>query len=183
VPDLADSAERRGEAARWLHDLYPGLPADDRGGRQWLGTMHPGRMAEHLVVGELAAQPALIQALFTGLDEPRARRALTVLGRAALGYSAAVPLLARALAADLEHLAVPALGVAVQTNPVLDRLIADAVAAQPIAGPALERIAAAIPRRSLALANTAATVLRRLGSLEYSQDSQADRRAAPVTDL
>jgi hypothetical protein len=140
-------------------------------------------MAEHLVVGELAAQPALIQALFTGLDEPRARRALTVLGRAALGYSAAVPLLARALAADLEHLAVPALGVAVQTNPVLDRLIADAVAAQPIAGPALERIAAAIPRRSLALANTAATVLRRLGSLEYSQDSQADRRAAPVTDL
>jgi hypothetical protein len=162
LPDFAESAERRGQVARWLQDLYPGQITAGRGATEWLGSMRPDRVAEHLIVGEFAAQPGLIPAMFTGLDESRAKKALTVLGRAAPDYPDAVPLLARALAADIQHLAVPALSVAVETNPVMDGLIADAVAAQEIPVQALERIAAVIPRRSLALAKTATTVLQRL---------------------
>ncbi len=176
LPDFAGSAEQRGEVALWLQDLYPGRAAADRRAAEWLGTMHPDRLAEHLIVGEFTAQPGLIPVLFTGLDEHSARKALTVLGRAALSYPGAEPLLARALAADLEHLALPALCVAVETNPVIDRLIADAVAARAIPAPVLERIAAAIPRRSPALASTGATVLRRLG--DESSDGSAECQLA-----
>ncbi len=144
--------------------------------------MYPGRLAEHLVVSELTAQPGLIPALFRGLDGPSAREALTVLGRAALSDPAAAPLLAAVLAADLEQLAIPALWVAVETNPGLDRLIAEAIATQPIPVQALNRIAAALPGHSLALAATASAVLRRLarvsrdhaGSLEPSRRVAAD---------
>jgi hypothetical protein len=133
-------------------------------------------MAEHLIVGELAAQSGLIPALFTGLDEPRAKKALTVLGRAAPYYPDAVPLLARALAADLENLALPALRVAVETNPVMDRLIADAVAAQAISAQTLERIAAAIPGRSPTLTKTTGIVLQRLTA--ESSEGSAERQLA-----
>ena len=174
LPDFAGSAEQPGQVAHWLQDLYPGVAATGRRAAKWLGTMYPDRLAEHLIVGEFAAQPGLIPALFTGLDEPRAKEALTVLGRAAPNHPGAVPLLAHALAADLEHLALPALRVAVETNPVMDRLIADAVAAHEIPAQALERIAAAIPRRSFALAKTATAVLQRLA--DESPDGSAERQ-------
>jgi hypothetical protein len=176
LPDFAGSGEQPGQVACWLQDLYPGLTATGRRATEWLGTMYPDRVAEHLIVGEFAAQPGLIPALFTGLDESRAKKALSVLGRAAPNYPGAVPLLARALSADLEHLALPALRVAVETNPVMDRLIADAVAARAIPAQALERIAAAIPRRSRALAKTATTVLQRL--TDESSDGSAERQLA-----
>jgi hypothetical protein len=164
LPDFAESAWRHGQVARWLHDLYPGQAAADGGVTGWSASLPPERLVEQLIVGELTKQPALIPVLFTGLDESRAKKALTVLGRAALNYPDAVPLLAQALAADLEHLAIPALAVAVETNPVLDRLIADTITAQALPTQALERIAAAIPRRSRGLAATAATVFQRLAS-------------------
>jgi PST family polysaccharide transporter len=176
VPGLAGSAELPGRVARWLRDLYPGLAVAGRSSTEWLGTMHPDRVAEHLIVGEFAAQPGLIPALFTGLDEPRAKKALTVLGRAAPDYPDAVPLLVRALAADLEHLALPALRVAVETNPRMDRLIADAVAARALPAQELKRIAAAIPRRSLALAKTAEAV--RQGLADASSGGSAERQLA-----
>ena len=176
LPELARSAERPDEVARWLQDLYPGPASAGREPAEWLGMMYPDRVAEHLIVGEFAAQPALVRALFTGLDEPGAKKALTVLGRAAPNYPGAMPLVAHALAADLEHLAIPALRVALETNPGLDRLIADAVAAQPIPAQVLERIAAAIPRRSLALAKTAATVRLRL--TDEPSDGSAERQLA-----
>ena len=164
LPDFAESAWRHGQVARWLHDLYPGQAAADGGVTGWSASLPPERLVEQLVVGELTKQPDLIPVLFTGLDESRAKKALTVLGRAALNYPDAVPLLAQALAADLEHLAIPALAVAVETNPVLDRLIADTITAQALPTQALARIAAAIPRRSRGLAATAATVFQRLAS-------------------
>jgi hypothetical protein len=99
-----------------------------------------------------------------------------VLGRAAPNYPGAVPLLARVLAADPEHLALPALRVAVETNPVMDRLLADVIAAPAIPVPALERIAAAIPRHSRALAKTATAVLQRL--TDGSPDGSAERQLA-----
>ena len=137
-------------------------------------------MAEQLVVSELTGQPRLIPVLFAGLDEPQARRALTLLGRAALHYPDAVLVLARALAADVERLAVPALGVAAEINPMLDGLIANTVAAEVVSAAALERIAAAIPRRSVALAKTAVAVLQRLA--DESSAGSAER-ASWLSDL
>ena len=116
IPDL-ELAERRGRVARWLHDLYPPRMSVDVQQRDWLGPLRPDRLAEQLIASELATHQELIAPLFTGLDEARAARALTVLARAALTQDRAVGLLRSALAADLDHLAVPALSVAVETNP------------------------------------------------------------------
>jgi PST family polysaccharide transporter len=180
LPDFGESAERRGQVARWLRDLYPGNAPDDGEATEWLGSLCPDQAAEQLIVGELTQQPGLIPALFTGLDESRAKRALTVLGRAALRYPGAVPLLARALAADLENLAVPALAVAVETNALVDRLIADAIAAQAIPATTLERTAAAIPRGSPALAETAIAVLQRLA---HESTDVSDERVKRLNEL
>jgi hypothetical protein len=125
--------------------------------------------------------------LFTGLDKSRAQKALTVLARAALSYSEARPLLARALAADFEHLAIPALAVAVETNSMVDRVLAATIAAQTIPAQTLQRIAAAIPRGSPALAETSITILHRLA--HQSPEGSAERvsrlndLSARLTDL
>ena len=71
IPDLQDSAERRGQVARWLHDLYPTTHAADPGGWEWLGPLRPDRLAEQLVTSELTSRPELIVPLFTGLAEAR----------------------------------------------------------------------------------------------------------------
>jgi hypothetical protein len=78
VPDLEDSAERRGQVARWLHDLYPTPSADDAPGGEWLGPLRPDRLAEQLVTSELADRPELVPTIFFGLAEDRAERALSV---------------------------------------------------------------------------------------------------------
>jgi hypothetical protein len=131
VPDL-DSAERRGQVARWLGDLYPAAHEKDAQGQEWLSPLRPDRLTEQLVAGELARRPELIPQLFTGLDDTQATRALTVLARAAKTQDRAVGLLRRALAADLDHLAVPALSVAVETNPVIADLLSEAFGSQAV---------------------------------------------------
>jgi tetratricopeptide (TPR) repeat protein len=161
VPDL-DSAERRGQVARWLHDLYPTTPGDQGSDREWLGSLRPDRLAEQLVTGELARRPELIPRLFTELSETLATRALTVLARAALAQDDAAGLLGQALASDLEHLAVSALSVAVETNPLVGTLLSEALEERPIAGETLARVAAACPYPSFAVAAPAAIVLGRL---------------------
>jgi hypothetical protein len=126
VPDLADSAERRARAARWLRDLYPVAqsgPVHD----EWLGSLQPDLIEEHLVVEVLSQQPGLVGDLFTGLTGKRAKRALTVLARAALTDPAAWHQLDAALASNLEYLAVPALRVAVETNVAVAELVRNAV--------------------------------------------------------
>ena len=162
VPDL-DSAERRGQVARWLHDLYPAGPGDDSREREWLGPLRPDRLAEQLVAGELARRPELIPGLFTGLGEARAARALTVLARAALTLDFAAGLLGRALVSDLDELAVPALAVAVETNPVTGELLGQALGDQPVSRETLTRIAGACPYPSFALAAPAADRVQTAG--------------------
>jgi len=172
IPDL-ELAERRGRVARWLHDLYPPDEVDVQQG-DWLGPLQPDRLAEQLVVEELTGQRELIPRLFTGLDEGRAARALTVLGRAALTQDAAVGLLRRALTADLERLAEPALSVAVATNPLIGELLSQLINDQPIPQEALTRVAEAIPYPSLVLAETAAAVLQRLASGSADDTGRAE---------
>jgi len=161
VPDL-DSAERRGRVARLLHDLYPAPRENDTQEREWLGPLRPDRLAEQLVTGELTSRPGLIPPLFSELDDACATRALTILARAALIDDRAVGLLRSALAADLDNLAVPALSVAVETNPMMGELLNQAISAQPVSRETLMRIAAALPYPSSALAAPAAAVLQRL---------------------
>ena len=109
----------------------------------------------------------------------RAARALTVLARAALTQDRAVSLLRTALAADLDHLAVPALSVAVETNPVLGELLSQVIPGQPVSRETLIRVAEASPYPSLALAAPAAVVLQRLAD-DSADDSE---RAGWLVDL
>ena len=80
--------------ARWLHDLYPAAHESDAQEPEWLGPLRPDRLAEQLITGELSQRPELIAPLFTGLDEVRGARALTVLARAAMTQEQAVSMLA-----------------------------------------------------------------------------------------
>ena len=172
VPDL-DSAERRGRVARWLHDLYPSGPEDYAQEQDWLGQLRPDRLAEQLIVGELARRPELIARLFTGLSEARAARALTVLARAALMQDRAVDLLRSAIATDLDHLAIPALLVAVETNPVMGELLSQVIGGQPVSRATLRRIAEASPYPSFALAAPAALVFQRLADDSVNHSERA----------
>ena len=63
---------------------------------------------------------------------------------------------------------------------MLDGLIADTVSAEKISGQTLERIAAGIPRRSVALGKTAVAVLQRLS--DESATGSAER-ASWLSDL
>ena len=160
IDDLADP-HLRGRAARWLHDLYP--PADpDTAAGQWIGPLQPDLLAEHLVVRVLTSQPGLTRALIADLGEQRASRALTLLARAALTNPVAPDLIDLALTSDPHHLAVPALAVAVETNPSVGEQIADALETGDWPAALLSRIARALPDASIALAGLAALVFQRL---------------------
>ena len=161
VPDLADSAGRRGQVARWLHDLYPASGGTGAGG-EWIGPLRPDRVAEHLVTGEFIARRGMLPGLLAGLGQDRLVRALTVLGRAALTDARAGQLLRGALETGFEHLAVPALAVAVETNPATADMISAALSAGPVPQHVLERIDDAIPDQTVALAGLGAEVLQRL---------------------
>src|ERR1019366_2974089 len=179
IPDLADSGERRGKVARWLHDLYPESRPREAGPGEWIGPLRPDLVAEHLVVSELSAHPDLVPGLFAGLEEDRAARALTVLARAALTQPAALGLLRDALTAHAEQLAGPAMSVAVETNAAVGELLSEELDARPACAQVLEWIAAAAPYPSFALAPVAATVLAQLAG----QTPEAGPRASRLVDL
>ena len=183
IGDLADSGERRGQVARWLHDLYPvGLNAPagstpttqpgESNEAEWLGSLRPDMIAEYLVVDELVALSDLTPRLIGHLPERRIVRMLTILGRAAQQQTRAEGLLRAALAADLKRVAIPALVVAVETNPILADLLNGEFAAQPLPTDALARITAAIPYPSLVLAATAIVSLQRLLSETTERNGQ-----------
>ena len=172
IPDL-ELAERRGRVARWLHDLYPAADEVDARQREWLGSVRPDRLAEELIAGELVKHQELIAPLFTGLDEVRAARALTVLARAALTQDRAVGLLGTALAADVDQLAVPALSVAVETNSVVGELLGQVIGSMPVARQTLMRVVEESPYPSFALAAPSAVALQRL-----AEDSADDTERA-----
>ena len=179
IPDLTSSAQRRGQAARWLHDLYP-APLSAAPQREWIGPLSPDLIVEQLVVGVLTQHPDLIPALFTELTDSRAIRGLTVLARAALTDPVAADQLDVALRSDLEHLVVPALAVAVETNTAVGDLIKDALSSTVLSIDVLERIAGALPQSSFALAETAVIVFQRLADESVNDTGQ---RAAWLVSL
>jgi len=179
VPDLADSAELRGRVARWLHDLYPETLHDNGATREWIGPLRPDPVAERLIFTELSERPELVSGLLTELSSDQAIRALTVLARAAVPTQAWLSLIRSALGSDLEHLAVPALSVAITTNLMLGDLLNEALNRQPVSPDVLARLAHALPHPSFALAPLAATVLTQLAD----QSSDMGQRAAWLLEL
>ena len=171
IDDLADP-HLRGKAARWLHDLYPSADPG-AAASEWIGSLRPDLIAEHLVVRVLTGQPGLSRALMADLGEQRASKALTLLARASLTNPVARDLIDLALTSDPRHLAVPALAVAVETNPSVGEQIADALETGDWPAELLSLIALALPDTSVALARPAALAFQRLA--DASADNSQKR--------
>ena len=172
IPDL-DSAERRGQVARWLHDLYPGVHASDTKEQEWLGPLRPDRVAEQLIASELTRRQDLIGPLFSALSHARAARGLTVLARAALNQDRVIDLIHGALASDFEHLALPAMSVAIETNSVLGELLVQVAENKPVSRETLQRVASETPYPTLALGELAALVCQRLADSSTTESEHA----------
>ena len=124
------------KVACWLRDLYP---PEAGSGAEWLGSLRPDRLAEHLVVAQLTASADLAGRCLSGLDERQALRAITVLGRATADQRAARVLLERLL-------------------PLLEQVVAGLPADVGL----LTAISDAIPYPSAALAEADLAVTRRI---------------------
>jgi hypothetical protein len=170
VADLHDQAACA-STARWLHDLYP---AADSGTarREWIGSLRPDLVAEHLITRTLVSQPGLADVVFGGLAGQRAIHALTILARAALTQPTATGLIDLALRSNPGGLLVPAMTVAVETNPAVGDQIAAALTASTPEHDLLARIAQALPDSSVALAHTATIAYRRLADTSGANTEQ-----------
>lgn len=170
VPLLADaSGERRHAIVSWLQMLYPGQQ------ERQIGGLQPNLLAEHLVVRELAADPAFRRALIQ-LPYPAARHAMTVLARATRHSGQAGAILQEALAADMAGLAGPAIIAARETDGTLGDVLADVVEAKPMSATQLLTISAAIPPDSQALRRAAVSVGNKL------LDGESERRRLTNSD-
>lgn len=157
VPELRGLAAGRLQViAHWLHGRYPGATAEA------MGTLQPDLVAERHVVNQIRETPRLAADFLTGLAPRPAARALTVLTRACAHSPEAAGILAVALRADLDHLAQPAIAVAVQTSGPLGQILDEVIGAADLRLAQLEDIAQAIPFQTVALAGLAVTVDQRI---------------------
>jgi tetratricopeptide (TPR) repeat protein len=128
------------KVAAWLRDMYPPVAGPSEGGpAEWLGTLQPDRLAERLVVAQLAESPELARRCLTGLGERQALRATTLLGRAAADQPTASVLLEQVL-------------------PLLEQVVAELPADVGL----LTAISDAIPYPSAALAEADLKLTRRV---------------------
>jgi hypothetical protein len=178
MDELADPAVR-GQAARWLHDLYPPEPGGTAAS-EWIASLRPDLVAENLVIGVFSDQPQLLLALTGSLPEQRAGRALTLLARAALSDPEASALIYRTLTSDFPRLAVPALAVATETNPQIGEQLADILEHGRWPLQLLKQIGRPLPASSIALARAAAATFQRLVD-ETTRDSE--ERGASLINL
>jgi tetratricopeptide (TPR) repeat protein len=169
VPDLHDADDRlRRRSARWLRQLY--APA----GGAWWGSLRPDLLAEYLVLTVIGEEPGLAATYLSGLDQPAARSALTVLARAAADYAepvtrSAEPVAAAALQAvlraDIAGSGLAAIDVAAHTPGVLGTVLAQVLGEVPAPLETLTRIEAAIPYPSEALADAHLVLARRISQM------------------
>jgi tetratricopeptide (TPR) repeat protein len=171
VPNLggATEADQR-RWARWLYALYP-AEADGRSGslqsartdlNKPLGSVQPDLLAETFVTYQLDASPELANRCLRDLPRKQAGHALTVLARARAHQDRAARLIATALREDLEHLAIPAARVALQTSADLGVQLAAALHEAPASSQLLAKIAAELPAPSVVLARAHLAVTLRI---------------------
>jgi Tetratricopeptide repeat len=135
------------KVAAWLRELYPPTVQS----AEWLGTMEPDRLAERLVVTELAASTDLAKSCLSELAERQARRALILLARAATEDDVAESLLRRLL-------------------PFVAQVVEDIHAPLEV----LVSIANAIPYPSMVLANAHAVITRKILQCSVAIDHPAE---------
>jgi hypothetical protein len=120
IPDLADSSERRWQAARWLNDVYPaGSATIDASGQESGAWPFPDVLSDHLMVGELGTHPDLVRSIFERINEEQALRAFRVLVRAANTQAGALSIVKIAFTANPEALGKAILLVAPEINSVI----------------------------------------------------------------
>jgi tetratricopeptide (TPR) repeat protein len=153
--DRVPGADRSQKIAAWLRELYPPEPGAD----EWLGTLQPDRLAERLVLAELAGSAEFARQCLEGLSQRQARRAVILLARASTESELAERLLARLL-------------------PLVSKVIADLDAAPET----LTSIANAIPYPSVTLAYAHASIMQRLISA-LPRDAHPAERSAQLLAL
>lgn len=126
IPDLADSAERRWQVARWLYDVYPAgsITIDASSQDSWISPF-PDVVADHLIVGELATRQHLVRSIFARLSEEQALRAFRVLVRAASTQADALIIVKIAFMASPEALGKAILWVTPEINTVIIQKLKD----------------------------------------------------------
>jgi hypothetical protein len=166
IRELRASPEKCGQAAEWLHDLYPPGAAEGVGTPGWIGPLRPGLIAESLVISTMAADPDLFKCLLRKANENQAYQALTILTRAAATWPTAVDLLRTGLSANFRALAAPAVRAVVASDTRLAETISAILARRrQVPEETLSRMLDQIPESSPDLADLALAVLRRLCKL------------------
>ncbi len=124
VPDLIDApAERLANITRWATHLYPSDPP-------WPLRIQPAMLAEWFIVTQLTTSPQLTHNL-THQAPARAQALLVPLAHASDNLSAAAPLFAQVIAADVTSLLPAGIAAALtasQGQPLLDRALASLIA-------------------------------------------------------
>ena len=171
VPDLGGvtEAEQR-RWARWLYALYPAetdgrpgsIPSPRADVNRPLGSVQPDLLAEAFVTQQLNASRKLARSCLRELSRQQAEHALTVLARARTHQDRAAGLIATALREDIEHLAIPAAQVALQTSADLGVQLAEALRDAPASPALLARIAEGLPYPSVVLARANLTATWRV---------------------
>lgn len=140
-------APQTAKVAAWLRELYPSAGHS----REWLGTIEPDRLAERLVVSQLATSAGLAKSCLSDLSERQARRALLLLARAATEDDIAERLLRRLL-------------------PLAAQVVEDIDAPLPV----LVSIANAIPYPSMVLATAHAAITRKILESSAAENHPAE---------
>ena len=165
IPDLADSAVRRGEAARWANELYPpDLGVAQESHKSWISPLRPDPVADKLIVTELASRLETISCLFKDLDKRQAARALRVLSRATLTQPQSFEILRAAITADVDHLAVPALFAMRETNAAISAMLGEILSTDAMSQHVLQHFLREVPNYSSALEAVAVGESRRFAS-------------------
>lgn len=126
IPDLADSAERRWQAARWANEVYPvGETSMGGSSNEWAAPLLPDAVADYLIVSDLAERPHLIRSLFERLDQEQALHAFTVLVRSAHTRRDALGILKVAFTANPMALDKASLWAASELNSVIIQSLQD----------------------------------------------------------
>ncbi|WP_410672989.1 tetratricopeptide repeat protein [Amycolatopsis sp. cmx-4-68] len=139
---------------RWLQSLYPGPQA--------MNALRPDRLGEDLVAATIAGQPSVAVAPAVGVDDPRLRQALTVLGRGAPRHPVVHDVLGQLAAttgtrfADLVIAVAPTLEDPRPLVDVLERTVAGSTDAR-----VLGFVRGKLPQHTVALAQLAASVEQR----------------------
>jgi tetratricopeptide (TPR) repeat protein len=140
--------------ATWLHDLYPVQDG-------YWGFVQPDRLAECLVGSVLPAASGLAKGLLTDATDLQARRAFTLLGRAAAEQTHLTEQITAIMEADPVRFATLTVQVATEVSDPRPLMTALERCAEDLDFIQLAKVVEAFPTHSASLARLAASLTRR----------------------